>query len=74
MKNYQTVSIQFTKSDADKLTEKAKQNRLKLSSYLRQLLTKDLIEIWDWYKSISFIKQFKNYEKNIYTFSLNYII
>ena len=42
MKNYQTVSIQFTKSDADKLTEKAKQNRLKLSSYLRQLLTKGL--------------------------------
>ena len=39
MKNYQTVSIQFTKSDADKLTEKAKQNRLKLSSYLRQLIT-----------------------------------
>ena len=29
MKNYQTVSIQFTKSDADKLTEKAKQNRCK---------------------------------------------
>jgi hypothetical protein len=42
MKNYQTVSIQFTKSDAEKLTAKAKQNRLKLSSYLRQLLTKDL--------------------------------
>ena len=42
MKNYQTVSIQFIKSDADKLTEKAEQNRLKLSSYLRQLLTKDL--------------------------------
>lgn len=32
MKNYQTVSIQFTKSDAEKLTEK--ENRLKLSSYL----------------------------------------
>ena len=45
MKNYQTVSIQFTKSDADKLTEKAKQNRLKLSSYLRQLLTKDLNQL-----------------------------
>ena len=43
MKNYQTVSIQFTKSDAEKLIQKAKQNRLKLSSYLRQLLTKDLI-------------------------------
>ena len=42
MKNYQTVSIQFTKSDVDKLTQKAKQNRLKLSSFLRQLLTKDL--------------------------------
>ena len=40
MKNYQTVSIQFTKSDAEKLKEK--ENRLKLSSYLRQLLTKDL--------------------------------
>ena len=45
MNNYQTVSIQFTKSDADKLTEKAKQNRLKLSSYLRQLLTKDLNQL-----------------------------
>jgi len=45
MKNYQTVSIQFTKSDADKLTEKAKQNRLKLSSYLRQLITKDLNQL-----------------------------
>ena len=45
MKNYQTVSIQFTKSDAEKLTEKAKQNRLKLSSYLRLLLTKDLNEL-----------------------------
>ena len=45
MKNYQTVSIQFTKSDAEKLTEKAKQNRLKLSSYLRQLLTKDLNQL-----------------------------
>lgn len=45
MKNYQTVSIQFTKSDANKLTEKAKQNRLKLSSYLRQLLTKDLNQL-----------------------------
>ena len=32
MKNYQTVSIQFTKSDAEKLTEK--ENRSKLSSYL----------------------------------------
>ena len=42
MKNYQTVSIQFTKSDAEKLTEKAKQNRLKLSSYLRSELTKNL--------------------------------
>ena len=42
MKNYQTISIQFTNSDAEKLTEKAKQNRLKLSSYLRQILTKDL--------------------------------
>ena len=40
MKNYQTVSIQFTKSDAKKLIQKAKQNRLKLSSYLRQLLQK----------------------------------
>ena len=45
MKNHQTISIQFTKSDAEKLTEKAKQNRLKLSSYLRQLLTKDLNQI-----------------------------
>ena len=42
MNNYQTVSTQFTKSDADKLTEKAKQNRLKLSSYLRHELTKNL--------------------------------
>ena len=45
MKNYQTVSIQFTKSDAEKLKQKAKQNRLKLSSYLRQLLTKDLNQL-----------------------------
>ena len=42
MNNYHTVSIQFTKSDADKLTEKAKQNRLKLSSYLRYVITKNL--------------------------------
>ena len=42
MKNYQTVSIQFTKSDAEKLIQKANQNRLKLSSYLRYELTKNL--------------------------------
>ena len=42
MKNYQTISIQFTKNDAYKLIAKAKQNRLKLSSYPRQLITKDL--------------------------------
>ena len=42
MNNYQTVSIQFTKSDAAKLTEKAKQNRLKFSSYLRYVITKNL--------------------------------
>ena len=41
MNNYQTVSIQFTKSDAEKLTEKAKSNRLKLSSYLRYVITKN---------------------------------
>tara|TARA_B100001094_G_scaffold327697_1_gene386465 strand:+ start:509 stop:643 length:135 start_codon:yes stop_codon:yes gene_type:complete len=39
MKNYQTVSIQFTKSDAEKLTEKAKENRLKLSSFKLYLIT-----------------------------------
>ena len=33
MKNYQITSIQFTKSDADKLTEKAKQiKNIKLSN------------------------------------------
>jgi len=39
---YQTVAIQFTKKDAEKLNEQAKENRLKLSSYLRSKLTKDL--------------------------------
>ena len=47
MNNYHTVSIQFTKNDADKLTEKAKQNRLKLSSYLRYIITKNLISFLD---------------------------
>ena len=36
------VSIQFTKEDKDKLQKKADKNRLKLSSYLRYLLSKDL--------------------------------
>jgi hypothetical protein len=39
---YQTVGIQFTKKDHEILTEKAKENRLKLSSYLRFELTKNL--------------------------------
>jgi len=42
MEQYKTVSIQFTKSDAEKLTELAKSNRLKLSSYLRYVITKNL--------------------------------
>ena len=42
MEQFETVSIQFTKNDKDKLLDKAKQNRLKLSSYLRHQLTKDL--------------------------------
>jgi len=42
MKQFETVSIQFTKNDKDKLLKKAKQNRLKLSSYLRFIITKNL--------------------------------
>jgi len=42
MEQFETVSIQFTKNDKDKLQEKAKQNRLKLSSYLRYIITKSL--------------------------------
>ena len=42
MEQYKTVSIQFTKIDAEKLTELAKSNRLKLSSYLRYVITKNL--------------------------------
>ena len=38
MEQFETVSIQFTKNDKDKLQDKAKQNRLKLSSYLRYVL------------------------------------
>jgi len=41
-KDYKTISIQFTKSDAAKLTKKAQKNRLKLSSYLRYELMKNL--------------------------------
>ena len=39
---YKSVGIQFTKKDHEILTEKAKENRLKLSSYLRYELTKNL--------------------------------
>jgi len=39
---FEIVSIQFTKEDKDKLQKKADENRLKLSSYLRCLLTKVL--------------------------------
>jgi len=42
MEQFETVSIQFTKNDKEKLQEKAKQNRLKLSSYLRYIITKNL--------------------------------
>lgn len=42
MEQFETVSIQFKKEDKDKLQQKAEANRLKLSSYLRHLLTKDL--------------------------------
>ena len=42
MEQFETVSIQFTKSDKEKLQDKAKQNRLKLSSYLRYIITKNL--------------------------------
>ncbi len=42
MEQFETVSIQFTKNDKDKLLDKAKQNRLKLSSYLRYIITKNL--------------------------------
>ncbi len=36
------VPIRMSTKDKAKLQEKSKQNRLKLSSYLRQLITKDL--------------------------------
>lgn len=39
---FENVSIQFKKEDKDKLQKNAEKNRLKLSSYLRQILTKDL--------------------------------
>jgi len=42
MEQFETVSIQFKKEDKDKLQQKAEANRLKLSSYLRHQLTKDL--------------------------------
>ena len=41
-KKFENVSIQFTTEDKHKLIEKAQANRLKLSSYLRQELTKNL--------------------------------
>ncbi|MGC6437803.1 MAG: hypothetical protein ACON4B_02370 [Flavobacteriaceae bacterium] len=41
-KQFETISIQFRKEDKDKLMKKAEANRLKLSSYLRHQLTKDL--------------------------------
>lgn len=41
-KKFEIVQIQFRKEDKDKLQQKADANRLKLSSYLRYLLTKDL--------------------------------
>jgi hypothetical protein len=39
---FENVSIQFTREDKNKLIKKAKANRLKLSSYLRHELTKNL--------------------------------
>ena len=42
MEQFETVSIQFRKEDKDKLQQRAEANRLKLSSYLRHQLTKDL--------------------------------
>ena len=42
MEQFETVSIQFTKNDKDKIQDKAKQNRVKLSSYLRYIITKNL--------------------------------
>ncbi len=41
-KQFEIISIQFRKEDKDKLQQKAEENRLKLSSYLRHQLTKDL--------------------------------
>jgi hypothetical protein len=41
-KKFEIITIQFRKDDKDKLQQKADENRLKLSSYLRYLLTKDL--------------------------------
>lgn len=39
---FETISIQFTKEDTHRLKKQAKKNRLKLSSYLRSELTKNL--------------------------------
>jgi len=40
-KDLKTVGIQFNKNDYEKLTAKAKEKRLKLSSYLRYELMKN---------------------------------
>ena len=45
MEQFETASIQFRKEDKDKLQQKAEANRLKLSSYLRHQLTKDLNQL-----------------------------
>lgn len=42
MEQLKTVGIQFNKNDYEKLTAKAKENRLKLSSYLRYEIIKNL--------------------------------
>jgi len=45
MEKFENVSIQFTREDKQRLQEKANENRLKLSSYLRQELTKNLSNV-----------------------------